>query len=44
VLGYQPRVDLATGLGELAGWLATQTAVDRIDQMRTQLTERGLAR
>jgi dTDP-L-rhamnose 4-epimerase len=44
VLGYQPQIDLMTGLGELAGWLATQTAIDRVDQMRAQLTERGLAR
>jgi dTDP-L-rhamnose 4-epimerase len=44
VLGFQPRVDLATGLSELAGWLSTQTAIDRIDDMRAELTVRGLAR
>lgn len=44
VLGFQPRIDLATGLSELAGWLSTQTAIDRIDDMRAELTVRGLAR
>jgi hypothetical protein len=37
-------IDLATGLSELAGWLSTQTAIDRIDDMRAELTVRGLAR
>jgi len=44
VLGYQPRTDLGAGLGELAGWLATQTAVDRVDDMRAELARWGLAR
>jgi len=44
VLGYQPRVDLGAGLGELASWLATQTAIDRVDDMHAELAERGLAR
>jgi dTDP-L-rhamnose 4-epimerase len=44
VLGFQPRVNLAAGMAELADWLATQTAVDQVDHMRHQLTERGLAR
>lgn len=44
VLGYQPRIDLAAGLDELAGWLATQTAIDRVDDMRAELDRRGLAR
>jgi dTDP-L-rhamnose 4-epimerase len=44
VLGFQPRIDLATGLSELAGWLSTQTAIDRIDDMRAELAVRGLAR
>jgi dTDP-L-rhamnose 4-epimerase len=44
VLGYQPRIDLATGLTELAGWLSTQTAIDRVEAMRADLSDRGLAR
>jgi dTDP-L-rhamnose 4-epimerase len=44
VLGYQPKIALAAGLTELAEWLATQTAVDRVDDMRAQLAQRGLAR
>lgn len=44
VLGYDPRIELATGLGELAGWLATQTAIDRVEDMRAELARWGLAR
>jgi dTDP-L-rhamnose 4-epimerase len=44
VLGYHPRIGLAAGLTELAGWLATQTAIDRVEDMRAELAERGLAR
>jgi dTDP-L-rhamnose 4-epimerase len=44
VLGYQPRIDLAAGLTELAGWLSTQTAVDQVETMHVELAERGLAR
>jgi len=44
VLGYRPRIDLATGLGEFAGWLSTQTAIDRVEDMRAELSRRGLAR
>jgi dTDP-L-rhamnose 4-epimerase len=43
VLGYEPRIDFDSGLRELAGWLATQDAVDRVDTMRSELAERGLA-
>ncbi|HEX7839146.1 MAG TPA: NAD-dependent epimerase/dehydratase family protein [Kofleriaceae bacterium] len=44
VLGYHPRVDLGAGLGELAGWLSTQTAIDRVEDMRAELARWGLAR
>ena len=44
VLGYQPRIDLATGLTELAVWLRAQTAIDRVEAMHAELAERGLAR
>ena len=43
VLGYQPQVAFETGLGELASWLETQHAVDRVDAMRAELAARGLA-
>ena len=43
VLGYRPNVDFDTGLAELATWLATQSALDRVDTMRSELTSRGLA-
>jgi dTDP-L-rhamnose 4-epimerase len=42
VLDYQPRVQLADGLAELADWLRTQIAVDRVDEARLQLSRRGL--
>jgi len=44
VLGYRPSVQFEAGLGELAEWLATQKAIDRVDDMREQLASRGLAR
>jgi dTDP-L-rhamnose 4-epimerase len=44
VLGYHPKVELDAGIAELAEWLATQVAVDRVDDMRAELVQRGLAR
>jgi dTDP-L-rhamnose 4-epimerase len=43
LLGYEPRVELDAGLHELAGWLATQSAIDRVETMRSELAARGLA-
>ena len=43
-LGFEPQVPLAEGIGELAGWLATQTAEDRVDDAAAELARRGLAR
>ncbi|MGE0128429.1 MAG: NAD-dependent epimerase/dehydratase family protein [Blastocatellales bacterium] len=42
VLGYEPRVTLEEGLIELASWLETQSAVDRVTQANAELAERGL--
>jgi len=42
VLGYQPQVDFDQGLLELSEWLRSQVAIDRSDQMRVELSERGL--
>ena len=42
VLGYTPRVAFDDGLEELAEWIAGQEAVDRVDQMKSELSERGL--
>jgi dTDP-L-rhamnose 4-epimerase len=44
LLGYQPQVSLAEGISELAQWLETQTAVDRVDGAAAELVSRGLAR
>ncbi len=42
-LGYEPRVAFERGVKELAVWLETQQAEDRVDEMRRELEERGLA-
>ena len=41
-LGYEPRVSLDDGLAELAGWLESQVATDRVDEARAELAARGL--
>ncbi|WP_040621078.1 NAD-dependent epimerase/dehydratase family protein [Rhodovulum sp. PH10] len=41
-LGFVPAVDFREGLAELAGWLATEIAVDRVDQATAELERRGL--
>jgi dTDP-L-rhamnose 4-epimerase len=41
-LGYEPRVTLEEGLTELVGWLEGQTAEDRVEQARQELSARGL--
>ena len=43
VLGYEPRISLDKGLEELAEWLETQTAVDRVADASHELIMRGLA-
>lgn len=42
VLGYEPRVTLADGLGEMVDWLAEQTACDRVAEASAELASRGL--
>jgi dTDP-L-rhamnose 4-epimerase len=44
VLGYEPKVDFDQGLTQLSRWLRDQTATDRVDTMRQELADRGLAR
>jgi dTDP-L-rhamnose 4-epimerase len=44
LLGFHPQVELEEGLAELAEWLATQTAEDRVDGATEELVSRGLAR
>jgi dTDP-L-rhamnose 4-epimerase len=43
VLDYAPRVDLATGLAQLAKWLSGQSALDRVEEAGEELRRRGLA-
>ncbi len=43
LLDYTPRVTLEDGLTELAEWLQSQQAHDRIDNMRQELSSRGLS-
>jgi dTDP-L-rhamnose 4-epimerase len=42
VLGYEPQVQLDDGLAELAAWLESQAAVDRVAQASAELSARGL--
>ena len=42
VLGYQPQVSLDDGMAELAAWLESQGAVDRVAQASAELAARGL--
>jgi dTDP-L-rhamnose 4-epimerase len=44
LLGYRPTVELEEGMAELAEWLETQTAEDRVDDATAELVSRGLAR
>jgi dTDP-L-rhamnose 4-epimerase len=41
-LGFRAEKDFEEGLAELAGWVAEQDAVDRVDQARGELEARGL--
>jgi dTDP-L-rhamnose 4-epimerase len=42
LLGWTPAVSFVEGMGELATWLAGQTAVDRVDEASAALARRGL--
>ena len=42
VLGYQPKMTLEAGMRNLATWLELQTAQDRFNEMRDELSSRGL--
>lgn len=42
VLGYAPQVTLDNGMAELAAWLESQAAVDRVAQAGAELAARGL--
>lgn len=42
VLGFLPKRDFANSLGELAEWVRSQQAVDRVAEARRELEARGL--
>jgi dTDP-L-rhamnose 4-epimerase len=42
VLGYAPRTGFDEGLAEVVAWVARQRAVDRVEEARRELEERGL--
>jgi dTDP-L-rhamnose 4-epimerase len=44
VLGYEPQVDLAAGITELASWLEGRTVRDRTAEAHAELAARGLSR
>ncbi len=43
-LGYEPEVDLKTGMAELLTWVKGQRAQDRVQQAQAELLRRGLTR
>ena len=43
-LGFEAEVNLEDGLAALAGWMAEQDAVDRVDDAMEELRRRGLER
>lgn len=42
LLGYAPQVKFDQGLLELAEWLDTELAIDRVEEMQQELSQRGL--
>ena len=42
LLGFEPTVHLEDGIGELADWVASQTADDRVERASQELAARGL--
>jgi dTDP-L-rhamnose 4-epimerase len=44
LLGWEPRVTLNEGIGELADWAQTEQAPDRTDLANAELRERGILR
>ena len=42
LIGFKPQVDLETGILNLAEWLETQVADDKVSSMKKELEERGL--
>jgi len=44
LLGYEPKVTLEAGLGELLDWLGTQTADDRVEAATAELSQKGLVK
>jgi dTDP-L-rhamnose 4-epimerase len=44
MLGFEPSVAFRDGMAELADWLSTQTAVDRVEEATATLRARGLTR
>ncbi len=42
LLGYEPQMSFCDGLSEYAHWLKSQTAIDRVEEHRDELLEKGL--
>lgn len=42
LLGYRPKVSLASGMKELVEWLESQLAEDHVDKAKEELASRGL--
>jgi dTDP-L-rhamnose 4-epimerase len=42
LLDFEPQIAFGDGIAELADWLSTQIAIDRVDQATDELARRGL--
>ena len=42
LLGYQPKISLEDGIGELIEWVGQQTAEDKVEEANAELGARGL--
>lgn len=44
LLGYEPEVGIVEGIRRLVPWLRSQVAIDRVEEHKQELEERGLLR
>jgi dTDP-L-rhamnose 4-epimerase len=42
LLGFEPKITLQEGMGDLLGWVKEQTAIDRFDQVEKELAAKEL--
>jgi dTDP-L-rhamnose 4-epimerase len=42
LLGFEPKITLQDGMGDLLAWVKEQTAIDRFDQVEKELAAKEL--